>query len=95
MAADPAAVVGLNDRGILKVGMKADINVFNPAEVTELQPLLVNDFPGGAPRYIQKSRGFKATLVNGQINVRDGETTGVRAGQVLRHQRELDGVTAQ
>ena len=86
MAADPAAVVGLNDRGILKVGMKADINVFNPAEVTELQPLLVNDFPGGAPRYIQKSRGFKATLVNGQINVRDGETTGVRAGQVLRHQ---------
>ena len=94
MAADPAAVVGLNDRGILKVGMKADINVFNPAEVTELQPVLVNDFPGGAPRYIQKSRGFKATLVNGQINVRDGETTGVRAGQFLRHQRELDGVTA-
>ena len=86
MSADPAAVVGLTDRGILKAGMKADINVFNPAEVTELQAVLVHDFPGDAPRYIQKARGFKATLVNGQINVLDGETTGVRAGQVLRHQ---------
>ena len=74
--------------------MKADINVFNPAEVTELQPELVNDFPGGAPRYIQKARGFKATLVNGRINVLDGETTGVRAGQVLRHQRQFNSATA-
>ena len=86
MTADPAAVIGLNDRGILKAGMKADINVFNPEEVTELQAVLVNDFPGDAPRYIQRARGFKATLVNGQINVLDGEPTGARAGQVLRHQ---------
>ena len=86
MTADPAAVIGLNDRGILKVGMKADINVFNPEEVNELQAVLVNDFPGDAPRYIQRARGFKATLVNGQINVLDGEPTGARAGQVLRHQ---------
>ena len=85
MKADPAAVIGLNDRGILKAGKKADINVFSPEEVTELQPVLVNDFPGGAPRYIQKSRGFKATIVNGQVNVLDGEATGARAGQVLRH----------
>ncbi|MFL2707202.1 MAG: amidohydrolase family protein [Gammaproteobacteria bacterium] len=85
MTADPAAVIGLKDRGVLKAGMKADINVFNPDEVTELQPVLVNDFPGDAPRYIQKSRGFKATIVNGQINVLDGEPTNARAGQVLRH----------
>ena len=85
MTADPAAVIGLKDRGILKTGMKADINVFNPEEVNELQPVLVNDFPGDAPRYIQKSRGVKATIVNGQINVLDGEPTGARAGQVLRH----------
>ena len=85
MTADPAAVIGLKDRGILKAGMKADINVFNPEEVNELQPVLVNDFPGEAPRYIQKSRGFKATIINGQVNVLDGEPTGVRAGQVLRH----------
>ena len=85
MTADPAAVIGLKDRGTLKTGMKADINVFKPEEVTELQPVLVNDFPSEAPRYIQKSRGFKATIVNGQVNVLDGEPTSARAGQVLRH----------
>ena len=85
MTADPAAVIGLKDRGTLKTGMKADINVFKPEEVTELQPVLVNDFPGEAPRYIQKSRGFKATIVNGQVHVLDGEPTSARAGQVLRH----------
>lgn len=85
MSADPAAVVGLRDRGTLQTGMKADINVFDPDVVTELQPVLVNDFPGGVPRYIQKSRGYKATLVNGRINMLEGEPTGARAGHVLRH----------
>ena len=54
-------------------------------EVTELQPTLVHDFPQGAPRFIQKSRGFKATIVNGAISLLDGELTGNRAGEVLRH----------
>lgn len=89
MTSDSAKVIGLNDRGVLAVGMRADINVFDPETVTELQAELVNDFPGGAPRLIQKSRGYKATLVNGQVNVRDGEATGARAGQVLRHKTKL------
>ena len=45
----------------------------------------MTDFPGGASRFIQKSTGYKATLVNGEINVLDGELTGTRAGRVLRH----------
>ena len=68
--------------------MKADINVFSPEDVTELQPLLVNDFPDKVPRYIQKSRGFKATIVNGHVNVLDGEPTGARAGQVPKDTRQ-------
>ena len=84
MTAGPARVIGLKDRGVVREGMRADINVFDVNEVAELQPELVNDFPGGAPRYIQKSKGFKATIVNGQISLKDGELTGTRAGQVLR-----------
>lgn len=95
MAADPAKVVGLTDRGVLAKGMRADINVFDPETVSELQPVLVNDFPGGAPRYIQKSRGYKATLVNGVVNVLDGETTGARAGRVLRHAQSEELVAAE
>lgn len=85
MTSGPARVVGLTDRGALKEGMRADINVFDADTVAELQPVLVNDFPNGAPRYIQKARGFKATIVNGEISLLNDELTGTRAGQVLRH----------
>jgi N-acyl-D-aspartate/D-glutamate deacylase len=33
----------------------------------------------------RRSKGYKATLVNGQLSVQDGEYTGTRAGMVLRH----------
>ncbi len=86
LTSGPARVLGLSDRGTLAAGQRADINVFDFAKVAERQPELVHDFPGGAPRYIQRSQGFKATIVNGQVNVLDGEHTGIRAGKVLRHQ---------
>jgi N-acyl-D-aspartate/D-glutamate deacylase len=85
MTAMPARVMGLRDRGTLAVGMRADVNVFDADKVAELQPELVHDFPGGAARFTQRSTGYKATIVNGRINVLDGEHTGVRAGAVLRH----------
>ena len=85
MTSGPARVLGLNDRGALKPGLRADINVFDPDKVAERQPVLVHDFPGGAPRYIQKSMGYKTTLVNGEVTLVDGEHTGARAGKVLRH----------
>jgi N-acyl-D-amino-acid deacylase len=85
MTNGPARVVGLSDRGLLQEGMRADINVIDLDEVAELQPELVHDFPGGAPRYIQRAKGFKATIVNGEVSLLDGELTGTRAGKVLRH----------
>jgi N-acyl-D-aspartate/D-glutamate deacylase len=85
MTSGPARVIGLTDRGVLAPGMRADVNVFDAAKVAERQPELVHDFPGGAPRYIQKSMGYRTTIVNGQVSVVDGEHTGVRAGTVLRH----------
>ena len=85
MTSGPARVVGLTDRGVLSEGMRADVNVIELDAVAEMQPELVHDFPGGAPRYIQKAKGFDATIVNGQVSVRDGELTGTRAGMVLRH----------
>ena len=61
------------------------MNIFDPDKVAEKHPEIVHDYPGGAPRFIQKSMGYRATLVNGQISVLDGEHTGARAGAVLRH----------
>ena len=81
----PARIIGLADRGRLAQGLRADVNIFDPDKVAEKHPEIVHDFPGGAPRFIQKSMGYRATLVNGQISVLDGEHTGARAGAVLRH----------
>lgn len=83
MTSAPARILGVSDRGLLKEGMRADINVFDASNVNEGYPYRVHDFPGGAPRLTQRSVGYKATLVNGQINVLDGEYTGNRAGMVL------------
>jgi N-acyl-D-aspartate/D-glutamate deacylase len=86
MTSAPARVLRLSDRGVLAPGMRADVNVFDASKVAELHPEVVHDFPGGATRYIQKSVGYRATLVNGEVSVENGEFTGARAGRVLRHQ---------
>ena len=85
LTSGPARVMGLNDRGTLAPGMRADVNIFDANVVAECHPELVHDFPGGAPRYIQRSRGYRATIVNGTLSVLEGEHTGERAGSILRH----------
>ena len=87
MTSAPARILGLTDRGALAPGMRADINIFDADTVAEGFPYRVNDFPGGAPRLTQSSFGYKATLVNGQFNIIDGQHTGTRAGMVVRHTR--------
>lgn len=74
----------MKDRGLVREGMRADINILDVNEVGELQPELVRDLPGNSPRWIQKSTGYKATIVNDCVSVLDGHLTGVRAGEVLR-----------
>jgi N-acyl-D-aspartate/D-glutamate deacylase len=81
-----ARILGFADRGSLAVGMRADVNVIDVDRVVEGQPTLVNDFPGNAPRLIQRAEGYLATICNGAVIVENGELTGHRAGRVLRNQ---------
>jgi N-acyl-D-aspartate/D-glutamate deacylase len=80
----PALAWGLSDRGILRAGMVADLNVFDPATVGPSVPALVADLPAGGLRLEQRSEGFLATLVNGQVTIRNGEHTGCTPGRLLR-----------
>ena len=82
----PARIMGLRDRGILASGMKADVNIIDASSVHERMPEMVNDFPGGAQRFIQRATGYKATICNGQVILRDDELTGVSGGQIIRNQ---------
>ncbi len=84
MTARAAKVLALNDRGVLAEGMRADINVIDVDRVEERQPRVVQDFPLGKSRLTQPAAGYIATLVNGQVIVRNDEHTGNRAGQILR-----------
>tara|TARA_Y100000994_G_C15368378_1_gene307953 strand:- start:29 stop:562 length:534 start_codon:yes stop_codon:yes gene_type:complete len=84
MTSAPARVLGLRDRGALAPGMRADINVVDAEQVHECMPELVQDFPCGASRLIQRAVGYKATVCNGEIILLDDELTGARSGQILR-----------
>ena len=86
MTSAAARVLDLRDRGVLAVGKRADINVLDPDAVEERQPTVVRDFPHGKSRLIQRAVGYKATLVNGRVMLRDDEHTGERSGRVLRSQ---------
>ncbi|MDP7631082.1 MAG: amidohydrolase family protein, partial [SAR324 cluster bacterium] len=81
----PASVLGLEDRGTLAVGKRADINVIDMARLEERMPEIVHDFPFGAPRFIQHAAGYKATVCNGQVILRDDQLTEERSGQILRN----------
>jgi N-acyl-D-amino-acid deacylase len=83
----PADIWRLHDRGLLREGLAADITIFDPEKVAPDLPQVVTDLPGGARRLIQTAKGYKATIVNGQVLLRDGRPTEARAGQLLRHGR--------
>ena len=84
ISGEPARVLGLRDRGTLSVGKRADVNVINVEKLEERQPEIVRDFPGNAPRFIQRAVGYDATVCNGQVILRDDEHTGDHPGEVLR-----------
>jgi N-acyl-D-aspartate/D-glutamate deacylase len=81
---EPARAYGFSDRGLVREGMVADLNVFDPDTVAPAMPELVADLPGDAPRLSQRSVGFLATLVAGEVLVDRGEATEARAGRLVR-----------
>ena len=80
----PATLWGFHDRGLIRVGMAADIVVFNPDTIMAELPEVVDDLPAGARRLVQRTRGVAATVVNGEILLRDGKPTGALPGRLLR-----------
>lgn len=80
----PASQWGLTGRGLLREGWQADVVIFDPATVSPRLPQVTHDLPAGARRLKQKADGFLASIVNGQVVLRDGEHTGALPGQLLR-----------
>lgn len=79
-----ASFWGLQGRGMIAEGNYADVVVFNPETISPTMPTLEYDLPGGARRLKQKSVGIKTTIVNGQVTLRNNESTGALPGKLIR-----------
>ena len=80
----PAVAWGFTDRGLLRQGCIADLNVFDPATIAPEIPTIEYDLPTGARRLKQKSAGIMATILAGKVAFRNGEHTGALGGKLLR-----------
>ncbi len=84
LTSDPAGLWGFDDRGLVVEGRAADMVVFDPATVAPCLPSIECDQPAGAKRIVQRSLGFRASIVNGEPVFIDGEPTGAVPGRLLR-----------
>ncbi|MEY4371463.1 MAG: hypothetical protein RL219_232 [Actinomycetota bacterium] len=84
LTSDTAEVFGVRDRGVLRAGAFADVNVIDFDALTLDQPRVANDLPNGASRYVQGASGYDYTIVNGRVAMDHGTHTGTFAGRTLR-----------
>ena len=84
---ETASVYGLNDRGSLKVGKRADLNVIDFENLQLRHPELVHDLPAGGHRLIQRATGYRYTIVSGVVTRKDDQDTGERPGRLVRGMR--------
>ena len=81
---DTAETVGLYDRGLIRAGYRADLNVIDYDRLTLKAPSVAYDLPTGGRRLIQRAEGYTATILAGQVTYRDGTPTDALPGRLLR-----------
>ena len=79
-----AESVGLLDRGYVTPGYKADLNVIDMGKIALHRPIVKADLPAGGKRLTQQSNGYVATIVNGMVTYRNGQSTGALPGRLVR-----------
>jgi N-acyl-D-amino-acid deacylase len=88
LPADNAALFGFRDRGLVRPGLKADLNVIDLDHLRLHRPEVAFDLPAGGRRLLQRAEGYVATIVSGSVVMRDGTPTASRPGRVVRSARE-------
>ena len=85
---DTARTVGLNDRGVLQPGHRADINLIDFEALAVHKPEIHWDLPAGGRRLMQRASGYRRTFVAGVETYVDGEPTGALPGRLVRGAQE-------
>ncbi|MEM9466722.1 MAG: amidohydrolase family protein [Actinomycetota bacterium] len=81
---DTARLVGLDDRGVLAPGYRADINIIDFDRLRVHQPELLYDLPAGGRRVVQRADGYAHTFVAGTETYTEGVATGELPGRLVR-----------
>ena len=84
LSARNAQYLGLHDRGVIAPGLRADLNLIDPARLSVGTPHIVRDLPAGGRRFLQKAEGYLGTWVGGVGVQRDGAITAARPGRLVR-----------
>ncbi len=84
LTSSTAQTIGLRDRGVVREGMRADLNVIDFDNLTCVAPEMAYDLPAGGKRLLQRARGYRATVVAGEVTYRDGEPSGALPGRLVR-----------
>jgi N-acyl-D-aspartate/D-glutamate deacylase len=79
-----ARYLGLQDRGVIAPGRRADLNLIDPQRLSVGMPRLVRDLPAGGRRFLQRGEGYLGTWVAGTCVQRDGQVTEARPGALVR-----------
>ncbi|MDE1174264.1 MAG: amidohydrolase family protein [Parvibaculaceae bacterium] len=91
---DTADAVGLYDRGVIRPGYKADINVIDFDRLQLRSPHMVYDLPSGARRLMQEADGYVATIASGKVIYREGVATGELPGRLVRGHKAAPAAVA-
>jgi N-acyl-D-aspartate/D-glutamate deacylase len=83
----PARIMGLHDRGLVREGMVADLMVFDLARIGVKEDEITRDGPNGTPRRVQAAEGVEHVIVGGEVVFDHGKHTGAFPGRVLRAPR--------
>jgi N-acyl-D-aspartate/D-glutamate deacylase len=81
---DCAALYDLSDRGVIAPGKRADVNVIDFDRLKISIPRMDYDLPSGGGRLLQRSTGYLATILAGQVTRENDEDTGARPGKLIR-----------
>lgn len=85
LSALPAQLAGCPDRGRIALGSPADIIVYDYENLEVLPPEVVHDLPGDEWRRIQRAKGYRYVLINGEVTIENDEQTHTYSGELLRH----------
>ncbi len=81
---DSACVYGLQDRGVIAPGYRADFNLIDYDGLKLHQPEMVYDLPAGGKRLVQKAQGYRMTINAAEVTFENGEATGAMPGRLIR-----------